>query len=86
VSVCRFILIRVIEHFVVLVGLEAMAEQQKLDSDLRRQLEEANAYVRLLKTDLAEISTEEDTGSFIPINAHTTWSNSDTGATLHSWS
>jgi hypothetical protein len=85
VSVCEFILVGGIERFIVLVGLEAIVEQQMLDSDLRRQLEEANACVRLLKTDLAEMSTEE-TGSFLPINTHTTLSDSDTGATLHLWS
>ena len=48
-SVCVFILVRGIELFIVLEGVEAMAERQKVDKDLRRQLEEREAEVAFVR-------------------------------------
>lgn len=48
-SVCLFILVWGTEHFIVLEGVEAMAERRKLDRDLRRQLEEREAELDLLR-------------------------------------
>jgi hypothetical protein len=54
VSVCGFILIGGIERFVVLVGVEEMAE---LDDDLRQQLKDAEADIHNLKAQLAKVPT-----------------------------
>ena len=51
-SVCGFVLIGGIERFIVLVGVEEMAET---DDDLRRQLREAEIDLRNLKTAMAEV-------------------------------
>jgi hypothetical protein len=77
VSVCVFIFVGGIERFVVLDVVEAMVERLKLDSDLRQELNEAEVYIRSLKTMLADVSTE---GDIFPINAHTMLGDSDTGA------
>jgi hypothetical protein len=78
VSVCVFILVRGIEHFKVLVVVEELVEQHKVDSDLRNRLKETEAYADLLKAGLSDIN------SFLPINARTSIGDSDTGATLRS--
>ena len=72
-SVCGFIFIGGIQRFVVLVGVEAMAET---DDDLRRQLREAEIEIRDLKTAMAEVLT----GGHCSINAHTALGDSDTGS------
>jgi hypothetical protein len=54
VSDCTFILDGGIERFIVLVGVEEMAE---LEDDLRHQLKEAEADIRNLKARLATVST-----------------------------
>ena len=54
--VCVFILVGGLERFTVLVGIEAMAERQKLDDDLRNQLKETEAYANYLKTELTDLS------------------------------
>lgn len=70
-SVCVFILIRGIEHFTVLHGVEAMAERQKLDRDLQRRLEDSEAEVAILKLTCAtQHLFKEDTGPTLPINPH----------------
>ena len=51
-SVCGFILIGGIERFIVLDGVEAMAET---DDDLRQQLREAEVDIRDLKAAMAEV-------------------------------
>jgi hypothetical protein len=61
-----------------------MAERQKVDRDLRRQLEEREAEVALLKMKSFHRSTEADTGSGLPINIYTELGSLDTGATLRS--
>ena len=76
-SVCAFILAGGLERFLVLVGVEAITERQKVDNGLRRELEETEAYVHSLKAKLAKCS-RTDTG---PVNAHTAPGDSDTGAT-----
>jgi hypothetical protein len=81
VSVCVFILVRGIENFIVLVGVEAVVERLKLDSDVRDQLRETEACLRSLKADMAKLSTGAKIGSFLPINTHTTLGDSDLGAT-----
>jgi hypothetical protein len=82
VSVCVSILVGSIEHFVVLEGVETMAERQKVDNDLQRQLQESEAHIRHLQTKLVELSTEAgaDVGSCLPINDRTTLGYSDTSA------
>ena len=60
-----------------------MAERQKVDKDLRRQLEVREAEVAFLRMKSTRRSTEADTGSGLPINVYTELSGSDTGATLH---
>jgi hypothetical protein len=74
VSFCVSILVGSIEHFVVLKGVEAMAERQRVDNDLQRQLQESEAYIRHLQGKLVELSTQAgaDAGSFLPINDSTT--------------
>lgn len=58
-----FILIGGIERFIVLAGVEAMAEQLKLDNDLRCRLEETEAYAHLLRTETSiNLSTGRDVG------------------------
>lgn len=58
-----FILIRGIEHFTVLQGVEAMAEQQKLDRDLRRQLDVREAELAFMTSGSFHGSTEAAAGS-----------------------
>ncbi len=71
-GVCVFILVGGIEHFTVLGGVEAMAERQKLDRDLRNRLEDSEAEVAFLKLTCAtQHSIKEDTGPSLPINPHT---------------
>jgi hypothetical protein len=82
VSVYAFILVGGLERFIVLVGVEAITERQKVDNDLRHELEETEAYVHSLKAKLAKCSTGTDTD---PVNAHTTPGDSDTGATQRPW-
>lgn len=84
-SVCVSIVLGGFEHFIVLKGVEAMAERQKLDRDLRRRVEEREAEIALLRLKSFQGSTEVDTGSCPPINTYTALGGSDTGATLHSW-
>jgi len=83
VSVCVFILVGSIEHFVVLEGIETMTERQKVDNDLQRQLQESEVHIRHLKTKLVELSTQAgvDVGSCLPVNDRTTLGYSDTSAT-----
>jgi hypothetical protein len=57
VSPCSFILVGGIERFIVLVGVEAMAERLKLDSDLRQRLEDTEAYLRILNTKMGKLPT-----------------------------
>jgi hypothetical protein len=78
VSVCVFIPVRGIEGFIVLVGVEAVVERLRLDSDVREQLKEAEANIHSLKAKLAKLSTGADT---VPINAYATLGESNTGAT-----
>lgn len=79
-----FILVGGIELLIVLEGVEAMAERQKLDRDLRGQLEEREAEVAFLRRKSFRGSTEADTGSDLPINIHTAVGGPETGATLRS--
>jgi hypothetical protein len=85
VSICVFLLVGGIEHFVVLEGVEAMAERQKLDRDLRRQLEERESEVAFLRLKSFRRSTAADTvastGSGLPNMA---LGGLDSGATLPS--
>jgi hypothetical protein len=48
-----------------------MAERQKLDRDLRRQLEVREAEVAYLRLKSIRDSTEADTGSELPISMYT---------------
>ena len=48
-SVCVFILVGGIEVFIVLEGVEEMAERQKIDRDLRCQLEQREAELALVR-------------------------------------
>ena len=82
-SVCVLIVVGSIEHFIVLKGVETMAERQRVENDVQRQLQESEAYIRHLKTKLVELSTQTgvDAGSCLPVNEHTTLGNSDTSAT-----
>ena len=57
VSVCVFILVRGIEYFKVLVVVEELVEQHKVDSDLRNRLKETEAYADLLKAGLSDINS-----------------------------
>jgi hypothetical protein len=66
VSAFVFILVRAIEYFVVLEGIEAMAKRQKLDVDLRRQLEDREAQVAFLRLRSFQCSTETGAGSAFP--------------------
>jgi hypothetical protein len=66
VSVCVFILVGGLERFTVLVGVEAMAERQKLDNNVRQELKETEAYVHALKAKLAKCSTDT-----VPVNSYT---------------
>ena len=88
-SVCVFILVGGIEHFIVLEGVEAMAERQKLDRDLQRRLEDSEAEVAVLKFTCATqrsiiINNKEDTGPGLPIHPHMALDGPNTVATwLH---
>lgn len=66
-GVCVFILVGGTERFIVLIGVEAMAERLKLDSDLRRRFEETETYAHLLNTEmmtgLSGLSTRADISS-----------------------
>jgi hypothetical protein len=46
-----------------------MAERQKADNDLQRQLQESEAYIRHLQTKLVELSTQAgtDVSACLPI-------------------
>jgi hypothetical protein len=67
-----FILVRGTEHFIVLEGVEAMVERQKLDRDLRHRLQDSEAEVAFLKLTCAtQHSIKEETGPSLPINPHT---------------
>ena len=44
--------------FLVLEGVETMAERQKVENDLRRQLKQSEAYIRNLKAKVAELSNQ----------------------------
>jgi hypothetical protein len=83
VSVCVFILVGRIEHFVVLEGLETMADRQKVDNEVKRQLQESEAYIRRLKAKLVELSTQAgaDVSSCLPVNDRTTLGYSCSSAT-----
>lgn len=74
-----------IELFIVLVVVQGLVERQRLEGVLRHQLKESEAYVRHLKTMLANFSTEADVSRRLPTNAPTMLGNSDTCATLPSW-
>ena len=59
-----FILVGGIELFIVLAGIEEMAEQLRLDNELKRRLELTEAYANLLKTETAtNLLTGADIGS-----------------------
>jgi hypothetical protein len=63
VSVRVFILVGGIEHFIVLIGVEAMAERLRVDSDMQRRVEETEAYAYFMNmemTDLSGLSTRAD--------------------------
>ncbi len=79
-----FILVRAIEYFVVLEGIEAMAERQKLDVDLQRRLEDREAQIAFLRLRSFQCSTETGTGSGFPIDIYTALGGPDTGSTLSS--
>jgi hypothetical protein len=72
VSVCVFILVGGIKYFIVLNAVEGMVERQNLDSNLRRQLEDTEAYLHFLNARMG----------ILPTGA--TLSDPDTGATLYS--
>ena len=55
-SVCVSIVVGGLERFTVLVGIEAMAEREKRDNDLRHRLKETEAYADYLKTELTNLS------------------------------
>lgn len=74
----------VLRSFIVLEGVEAMAERQKLDRDLRHQLEEREAELALVRLKSFKRPTGADTGIGLPINIHTALGGPDTGATFHS--
>ena len=78
-SVHVFILVKGTERFIALEDVEAMAERQKLDRDLRRQLEEREAEVAFLRLKSFRLSTEADDGSGL---LDTTLGGPDSGATL----
>ena len=65
---CVLILVGGIERFVVLEGVESMAEQLKLDNDTRDRLKQAEAYIRFLSAKVDKFPTGADTGSFLPNN------------------
>jgi hypothetical protein len=70
VSVCTDVCYFVsgIERFIVLDIIEGLVERQKQDNDLRHRLEESEAKVALLEIELAQCSTESDTGSGLSMN------------------
>jgi hypothetical protein len=68
VSVCVFTLVGGIERFIVLVVVEGLVEQRKVDGNLRQRLKKSEAYARSLKAKLAKLSI----GPSSIINAHTT--------------
>ena len=67
-----FILVGGIERFIVLVGVEAMAERLKLDSDLRQRFEDTEAYLHFLTTTMGklpspdQVPTGTDTAATLP--------------------
>ena len=72
VSACVPILVGGIEHFIVLEGVEAMAEQQKVDRDLRRQLQDNESEMAFMKLTCAtQHSVKEDASPGLLINPHT---------------
>ena len=82
VSVCVFIFVGRIEHFIVLEGVEAMAERQRVDRDLRRLLEEREAEIVNMRVMYIQRSPEAVTGSNLPINTYAALGGPDTGATF----
>jgi hypothetical protein len=68
-----------IDYVIVLISVEALAERQEHDSDLRHRLEESEAEVAALREDLARVSSERTTGSRLTIKASTALGGLDTG-------
>lgn len=70
----------VLSIFIVLVVVEGLVEQHKVDSDLRNQLKKTEAYARFLKSKLTNLPTGDDISSSLPCDTHTALDNSNTGA------
>ena len=54
------------EHFIVLIGVEAMAERLRLDGDMQCRVEETEAYAYFMNmemSDLSGLSTRADISS-----------------------
>ena len=62
VSICVFIFVGGLERFIVLGGVEAMAERQRLDNDLRQRPRDTEAYANYLRRELTNLSNGERTG------------------------
>lgn len=65
-SVCVSVLVWSIEHFTVLDVVEGLVEELEVVDDLRRQLEETEEYVDLLKRSHTNALTEANIGSTLP--------------------
>ena len=64
-----FILVGDIERFIVLVVVEGLVEQRRVDGNLRHRLKRSEAYARSLKAKLAKLSIG---ARIVPTDAHTT--------------
>ena len=64
-----FILVGDIERFIVLVVVEGLVEQRRVDGNLRHRLKRSEAYARSLKAKLAKLSIG---ARIVSTDAHTT--------------
>jgi hypothetical protein len=58
-------------------------ERQKLDDDLRRRFEESEAKVAFLESELAQCSTDSDSGPGLPMNTLVTQGSLDMNTSVH---